>query len=200
MNKRIYYNDAFIDFFKDTIQSAHNQQIVKSNKTDVELEKIVKSLLKGKNQKFSVEYFDKLINHFKKNHYFITAAGGLIQNKDKYLFIKRLGKWDLPKGKLELKESAEQGAIRECEEECDVKNLTIIKELPSTFHIYEYKKSYALKESKWFLMETNYTNKLTPQTEENITEVDWFSLNEIRENILTNTYATINDLVTKTLY
>lgn len=200
MNKRIYYNDAFIDFFTDTIQSAHNQQIVKSNKTDVELEKIVKSLLKGKNQKFSIEYFDKLINHFKKNHYFITAAGGLIQNKDKYLFIKRLGKWDLPKGKLESKESAEQGAIRECEEECDVKNLTIIKELPSTFHIYEYKKSYALKESKWFLMETNYSNKLTPQTEENITEVDWFSLHEIRENILTNTYATINDLVTKTLY
>ena len=34
----------------------------------------------------------------------IEAAGGIVINKDeKILFIYRLGKWDLPKGKLEPK-------------------------------------------------------------------------------------------------
>ncbi len=200
MNKRIYYNDCFIDFTDDTTQSAHNQQIGNSTLNTDEIEKIVKSLLNGKNLSTSLQNFDVLVNHFKENHYFIVAAGGLIKNQNKYLFIKRLGKWDLPKGKLEKKEGSEDGAIRECEEECGVKDLTILKELPSTFHIYEYKKSYALKESKWYLMETNYSKTLTPQIEENITEVDWFTLDEIKEKILGNTYSTINDLVTKTLY
>ncbi|MFN7913623.1 MAG: NUDIX hydrolase [Bacteroidota bacterium] len=200
MNKRIYYNDSFIEFTDDTTQSAHNQQIVNGISSYDEIEKVVKSLLNNKNQTASLQNFDVLINHFKKYHYFIIAAGGLIKNQNKYLFIKRLGKWDLPKGKLETNEGPEEGAIRECEEECGVKDLTIIKELPSTFHIYEYKKSYALKESKWYLMETNYSKTLTPQTEENITEVNWFSLNVLREKILSNTYATINELVTKTLY
>lgn len=199
MNKRIYYNDCFIDFTDDTTQSAHNQQIGKSTLNTNETEKIVKSLLNGKNESSSLQNFDDLVNHFKKNHYFIVAAGGLIKNQNKYLFIKRLGKWDLPKGKLEKNESHEAGAIRECEEECGIENLNIIKELPSTFHIYEYKNSYALKESKWFLMETKYSKKLKPQLEENITEVDWFSLDEIKEKILGNTYSTIYDLVTKAL-
>lgn len=199
MNKRIYYHTSFVEFTDDATQSTHNQQIVENAVLNVELEKNVKSLLKGENQTCSLKLFDSWITYFKKNHHFIVAAGGLIKKQNQYLFIKRLGKWDLPKGKLEKNESPEAGAIRECEEECGIENLNIIKELPSTFHIYEYKNSYALKESKWFLMETKYSKKLTPQLEENITEVDWYNQNDIETKILVNTYPTIYDLINKAL-
>jgi hypothetical protein len=70
----------------------------------------------------------------------IEAAGGLVKNsKEEYLFIYRLGKWDLPKGKAEYNESPEETAIREVEEECGLKNLKIEKKLGKTFHTYREK-------------------------------------------------------------
>ncbi|MBK6521473.1 MAG: NUDIX domain-containing protein [Sphingobacteriaceae bacterium] len=119
----------------------------------------------------------------------------MIQNKDKYLFIKRLGKWDLPKGKLDKGETIQQAAIRECEEECAVTGLTILKQLPDTYHIYEYKTGHALKVSYWFHMETSSNKELKPQTEENIEEVRWLSVDEIKSIVLKNTYITIEKLV-----
>src|SRR5690606_23008426 len=51
----------------------------------------------------------------------IKAAGGLVENsKSEYLFIKRLGKWDLPKGKVEEGEKMKEAAVREVEEECGI--------------------------------------------------------------------------------
>ena len=43
----------------------------------------------------------------------IEAAGGIVLNANQeMLWIKRLGKWDLPKGKIEIGESREAAAIR----------------------------------------------------------------------------------------
>ena len=51
----------------------------------------------------------------------IEASGGVVLNEEnKLLWIYRLGKWDLPKGKLEKNESFKVAAIREVEEECNV--------------------------------------------------------------------------------
>src|SRR5690606_21747075 len=51
----------------------------------------------------------------------IKAAGGLVKNgAGEFLFIHRLGKWDLPKGKLENKEKMREAAVREVEEECGI--------------------------------------------------------------------------------
>jgi len=136
----------------------------------------------------------------KNELHFIEAAGGLIRNKNKYLFIKRLGKWDLPKGKLDKGETNEEAAIRECEEECAVKNLNIIKPLSDTYHIYEYKNKLALKTTYWFLMETDYAKALKPQVEENIEEVKWLSLEEIEKTVLANTYITIENLIRPILF
>ena len=41
--------------------------------------------------------FDFLFNHCK----LIIAAGGIVQWNNKFLFIKRNGLWDIPKGKME---------------------------------------------------------------------------------------------------
>ena len=47
----------------------------------------------------------------------IEASGGVVLNEEnKLLWIYRLGKWDLPKGKLEKNESFKVAAIREVEE------------------------------------------------------------------------------------
>ena len=52
----------------------------------------------------------------------IVAGGGKVINSDgKILFIFRNGKWDLPKGKAEQKETIDQTALREVEEETGCK-------------------------------------------------------------------------------
>lgn len=141
----------------------------------------------------------RMLNRLKKHFYYIEAAGGFIENNQRYLFIHRHGRWDLPKGKLEKKETTELAAIRECEEECGIKNLKIIKPLSSTFHIYKYKDGYALKQSYWYYMTSNYNETLKPQIEESIDKVEWFYLNDIQSKILTDTYFTIADVVKEAL-
>ena len=109
--------------------------------------------------------------------------------------IYRLGKWDLPKGKLDKGETVEAAAIRECEEECGIKNLKIEQQLSSTYHIYKYKGKLALKQTYWFYMTTNYEKPLKPQTEENIEDVKWFTKEKIKETVFGNSYFTIIDVI-----
>lgn len=199
MNIRIYFNANFIELKSKRTQTTHNQDIVKCSKTNNEIKTIVKNLLIENENTYTEFELNKLIDYFKNEHKFIKAAGGLIKKNNQYLFIKRLGKWDLPKGKLEKNETEQTGAIRECEEECGIKNLQIINQIPSTFHIYEHKQKLILKESIWFLMETDFNESLKPQLEENITEVKWFSIDEIKKEVLFNTYPTINDLLHNTI-
>ena len=65
----------------------------------------------SKNPKRSLKQFFRMFNNIK-------AAGGLVSRDKELLFIHRLGKWDLPKGKLEKKESNKLAAVREVREEC----------------------------------------------------------------------------------
>lgn len=199
MNKLIYYNNKKIHFGNVIPENTHNQDIVNLNELSKnKFKKIIHFFLSESNAKdlFIVSKntqnaFDKL----RKEFYFIEAAGGLIQNDDSYLFIKRLGKWDLPKGKLDEDETPELAAVRECEEECAVKNLTILKVLPTTYHIYAFRGSFALKVTYWFHMRTRSKEPLIPQTEESIEDVRWMDLEEIKKIVLTDTYKSISDLV-----
>lgn len=132
---------------------------------------------------------------FKKCFKFIYAAGGLIKKDDKYLFIYRLKRWDLPKGKFEMGETPEECAIRECEEECGITQLSVVNQLPNTLHIYNYKDGYALKHTFWFAMNTNHMGELVPQTEENIERVEWYGIEDIKQIVLKNSYPAIHDVV-----
>lgn len=125
----------------------------------------------------------------------IEAAGGILRDKEgKYLFIKRMGFWDLPKGKLDRNESREAGAIREVNEETGLTGLSITKLLPSTFHIYiDRKGQEILKETYWFEMMCTDSSEPVPQTEEEITEVKWFSPDELQIP-LASTYAALKQL------
>ena len=70
-------------------------------------------------------------------------------------------------------------AIREVEEETGVENLSIIKPLNTTYHIFKKNRKYRLKKTFWYLMETDYTGKLTPETKEGIDKAIWIEKNAI---------------------
>ena len=132
--------------------------------------------------------WSNFLTHFKV----ITAAGGLVLNQEKeFLFIYRAGKWDLPKGRIEEGEDIETTALREVEEECGIPELQLGKFLLTTYHLFFFKNESRLKQTHWFLMDTNYLGKLTPQLEEGITIAE-FKNQEKTEKALENTYANIH--------
>jgi len=135
--------------------------------------------------------FKQFCNNFK----IIEAAGGLVKNpNDDYLFIFRLGKWDLPKGKIEADEKVTEAAIREVEEECGVGQISIINQLPLTYHVYMLKNQWILKKTHWFEMYCLNWENPKPQFEEDILKVEWKSVSMIQD-ILSNTYSSISDLI-----
>lgn len=134
-------------------------------------------------------------NTFRKSFKLIYAAGGLIEKDNSYLFIYRLKKWDLPKGKLEMGESPEEAGIRECEEECGITQLTITKTLEPTYHMYPHKGKFAVKKTFWYAMQTKHTTPLIPQKEEGIEHVEWFNNDDIKNKIVSNSYPAILDVI-----
>lgn len=125
----------------------------------------------------------------------IEAAGGLVINsKGQILFIYRYGKWDLPKGKIEKFEKKDEAALREVEEETSIGNLTIIKPLIRTRHLYNEKGKPLIKLTWWYLMSTTDMNIPVPQEEEGITNAQWMDRNQLKEIIL-NTYPSIIEVI-----
>ncbi|WP_424494994.1 NUDIX hydrolase [Salinimicrobium sp. GXAS 041] len=137
---------------------------------------IIKNINKGKLLYVNLYHKkeEKLIKHLLKKLPVVTAAGGLVYNeKGEMLFIHRNGRWDLPKGKVEKKESLEDGAIREVEEETGVKDLKISDFLLKTYHIFQRGGKYKLKVTHWYEMRTNYTGPLVPEESEGIKKAKW---------------------------
>lgn len=198
MNIKIYSNNKFILFTDPSDQPPHDQDLrTEKGLKGAGLKKAVMEWIRSpetKNLHLTGLDFNDL-NYLKENFYYIEAAGGLIRRDKEYLCIHRFGRWDLPKGKLEKNEARERAAVRECEEECAVQGLQILRELRPTFHIYAYKDGYALKQTFWYLMSTDYRGALQPQLEENIDEVRWFHEEEMRDVVLKDTYFTISDVI-----
>jgi 8-oxo-dGTP pyrophosphatase MutT (NUDIX family) len=157
------------------------QQIVKNNLSKT-------YLLQTENPKATFEQIKKSVK-------VIKAAGGLVKNTaSDYLFIKRLGKWDLPKGKVEDGEKMKEAAIREVSEECGIKVTFLGMKIQSTYHVYILREECILKKTNWYRMYVNTVPDLIPQTEESITEAKWFSINEL-DIVRSNTYPLIKDLI-----
>lgn len=152
-------------------------------------------LFHSQKKAINIFYFDEefLWKKFQKFATPVYAAGGVVENnKHEYLFIKRNGKWDLPKGHVEKGETYEQTALREVKEECAIDNLSLKNPLCTTYHVY-FDKKYYLKVVYWFTMFSDSTHMI-PQKEENIEVVDWFSLEQIPD-LMNNTYENIKHMV-----
>ncbi len=124
----------------------------------------------------------------------IEAAGGIVNRKEKYLFIKRNGVWDIPKGKLESKESPEEGAKREIEEECGIENVEIGDLITITYHTYLINGENTLKKTYWFKASYTGDKKGVPQHIEGITKIAWKKKDSIHK-IRLNTYSSIEDVI-----
>ena len=182
-DKPIILTDSLMD--KSDFKLLHYKNIV--------VHEIVYRLIK-ENLEGVVLYCEELQKSWKdfKTHFkVITAAGGLVLNEKKeFLFIYRGDKWDLPKGRIEKGENIEETALREVEEECGIQQLQLDAFLSTTYHIFFQKNESRLKETYWYLMNTSFNKKLTPQLEEGITIAEFKSSVEAKK-AMTNSYANI---------
>jgi len=138
---------------------------------------------------------DKLLKKFLKKLPKVLAGGGKVYNdKGDILFIYRNSKWDLPKGRVDGKETIEAAALREVEEETGVKDLEIIKPLEITYHIFKRNGRHRIKITHWFEMRTSYTGDLIPEANEGITNVEWLNAEQTKR-ALENSYANIKELM-----
>ncbi|MEC8680098.1 MAG: NUDIX domain-containing protein [Bacteroidota bacterium] len=136
----------------------------------------------------------KTIKKVKKMFTIIKAGGGVVSNsKKEILFIYRMKKWDLPKGKLEKGESIKDCAVREVQEETKV-NVKCGEKILSTWHTYTKNKKFILKKTTWFNMNSVDDSKMKPQKKEKIEKVEWMKKPSI-DHILLNSYKTLNYLM-----
>ena len=111
--------------------------------------------------------YEASVSLIKSSFKIIKAAGGVVYDEGKVLFIYRLGKWDLPKGKLEAEESTRLGAQREVEEECNIK-VSVDRKVCNTWHTYSQGGKNILKKTSWFQMTCLDDSEMRPQIEEDI--------------------------------
>jgi ADP-ribose pyrophosphatase YjhB (NUDIX family) len=143
-------------------------------------------------------HLGELEEAFAKHFTPIETAGGIVYNEnDELLMIYRLGKWDLPKGKVEPGELLKECAIREVEEETGLRNITLKEKAGETHHAYDAYGKHYLKTTHWYYMNCSGNQQLIPQTEEDITAIQWVDEIKLKE-AMKNTYPSIKDILSKT--
>jgi len=212
---KIFLNDRTIEFmqsrpenplFSDLVVEYQSAEKLKEAWTDfARHEKFLKFIIVEPGHKTLdiSNSFKAFVSLFK----IIPAAGGLVKNeKGEFLFIHRLGFWDLPKGKIDKKDrkvpgndnhdslAARNAAIREVKEETGLQKVVILKELGATWHLYISKENYVIKKTQWFEMQADSGQRLKPQTSEGIFLVKWTPPAAIH-CILSHTYASIRELL-----
>ncbi|AWV98989.1 NUDIX hydrolase [Arcticibacterium luteifluviistationis] len=126
----------------------------------------------------------------------VDAAGGLVLNKEnKILMIHRLNKWDFPKGKAEKGETIRETALREVEEECNIK-VALIDKYYISYHTYLHKNQRVLKRTYWYQMQLISDINMAPQKDEGIDDVRWMNTAEMYK-ALHKSYPSILNVVKK---
>jgi len=138
----------------------------------------------------TVDDYEVVKSYLKNKFKIVKAAGGLVRKKDKFLMIYRMKKWDLPKGKKERGEKYRQTAVRELEEECNIK-VSAQKKICTTWHTYTMNRHNMIKKTRWYAMDLLDDSKIKPCTEEDIDEIRWMTQKEVYL-ALVNSYKSIH--------
>ena len=193
---KIYMNQSLLILADFTPHIKENVQTI--GLQDIDLEKLFNESAHSTDKTVYLYIHPNIRKVFKKilsTIRIVKAAGGLVTNGNgEYLFIHRLGKWDLPKGKVEEGEKMKDAALREVEEECGIEVDYLGKKLATTYHTYYMRNKFVLKQTKWYQMGVNKIPKLTPQLEEDIDQAEWLKASELKK-VKENTYPLIMEIV-----
>jgi 8-oxo-dGTP pyrophosphatase MutT (NUDIX family) len=187
--------DVVYEGSKDKITSAGLiDDVLIHNATLAHIDLLLKQLAAKKLKKLdsismTVSDLETAKEFVKSKFTIIKAGGGIVRKGDRHLLIYRIGKWDLPKGKLEKGEKPKVGAKREVEEECNIKVLLKDK-ICSTWHSYTRNGKNILKKTNWYLMDCVDDSQMKPQIEEDIEDVRWLQTRELN-TALYNSYPSI---------
>jgi len=195
---KVYYNDRVIIPGKNTNIPVKNKGVKVSVYPQERITAIWKKF--KKNNKIKTLYITgnatKILKELVAEFNLVKAGGGLVRNKSgEYLLIFRNKKWDLPKGKLEKKETPRAGAKREVEEECGIKDLKIVSPLHKTYHIYVLQGKLTIKQTQWYEMTYSGSKATKPQKEEGIEKAVWVKKKDILK-LQKNMYPSIADILT----
>jgi len=139
---------------------------------------------------------ERLWAWFRAGYLLVQAAGGAVADgAGRLLGIHRLGRWDLPKGKMEAGEGREEAALREVGEECGLRHLQVAGPLCETWHTYRRNGAQHLKCTYWFLMHGDALEPLVAQAEEDIDAVQWLDA-EGRSRLRRDTYPSLLPVIT----
>lgn len=136
-----------------------------------------------------------LLRYVKRQMRWVRAAGCVIQDDGgNMLLIRRNGRWDLPKGKVEQGETLLAAAARESCEETGLKVFADEPFVRKTYHVYNLYGGWHLKQTSWFRGYCSHESPAGhPQQEEGITEVVWVSPDEWRRR-LKQSYGTMKTI------
>lgn len=139
--------------------------------------------------------YNTLLKDFEGLFKIVEASGGVVLNeRNQILFIFRRGSWDLPKGKIEPRETRREAAKREVMEETGISNIQLDKKLLVTKHTYRTKSDKrCIKLTHWYLM-FGKKQKLVPQLEEDIERTEWMTLEKFYSK-KRKVYANINNVL-----
>ena len=198
---QVYINERLLKFVGtyDPIGNAEMVIKLKGNEPKDYLKVLVNAFEENPQTESLViqsENIDETWKKFTSLYTILKAAGGVVINSqtNKLLMIFRNGKWDLPKGKIEVGEEADVAAVREVYEECGIGELKLSKQIKTSFHTYPYKETVILKKTYWFLMSSSDISTPVPQLEEGIVEARWMDKAEVNK-ALKNAYSSIVELL-----
>ncbi len=191
---RLFCNNKTLvcrNFFEQSLDADINDSVYSTQVFENTFDRVKKWLDESdENLEINDADNDVLAAVIKKIFRFAPAAGGLVLINNAIAAIERNGIPDLPKGHIEKNESPDEAALREVREETALSNLSIIKQLPSTFHCYLLNNQWTLKKTSWFLMKSDDEFQPKPQEEEGISKVYLLNKNNVNE-FLQKTYSSI---------
>ncbi|OFY38241.1 MAG: hypothetical protein A2W91_18760 [Bacteroidetes bacterium GWF2_38_335] len=197
---KVFYNDRIVFITDKPLKKDIDKHIFCDKKSLIQVLNVFENSPEKKELQIVHKYPKEIVKVIAGIYTYIEAAGGIVINtKGEFLAIKRLGKWDFPKGKIEVNETPEIAAIREVEEECGIVGPVIKKELDCTFHFYQSGEKRFLKKTFWFEMYYEGTKNLKPQAEEMIEFAGWFKKSALKK-IALETYSSLGDLLEKSGY
>ena len=191
---RLFCNNKMLvcrNFFEHFLDNGIDSNKLSSQLFENTIDKI-KNWLENGEENLYIDDIDNdiLAAVIKKIFRFAPAAGGVVIINKSIVAIERNGKADLPKGHIEKNEQTDIAAMREVEEETAIKNLSIIKQLPSSHHCYLLNGQWTLKKTSWFLMKSDDDFRPKPQEEEGISRVYLINEDNVKD-FLENTYPSI---------